>query len=67
MPAGKREGVGCSPDFMNYRPDTQINAQFDKKLLLDFVKHHKNVKQEEETELRAQHRGLPSEKLNNTV
>jgi hypothetical protein len=37
---------------MHYRPGTKTNAQFDKKLLLDFVKHHKNVKKEDESELR---------------
>lgn len=50
--------AGCSPDFMHYRPDTQVKAQFDKKLLVDFVKHHKNIKQDDGDELKVKHRGL---------
>ena len=34
--------VAHSPDFMNYIPGTPQKTQFDKKLLMDFVKLHNN-------------------------
>ena len=50
---GPKHRACRSPDFMHYRPEAQEKAHFDKRLLLDFVKHHKNMKEAvDESELK---------------
>ena len=48
IPISSRYAGSTSPDFLNKTTGVQGNKPVDKKLLLDFVKHHKNQKNDEE-------------------